>query len=196
MTRPNTPIIIPLTMIGLTFVFGGIMISREPQLTPMFALAMGLLPIAWVFIEMRKFRGELDDNAKEDRAMIRGSIAAAAVLILVPLSLTVLFTSGLTWITDAIEQRTMGIVFGLVMVFYGNMYGKRPVSLSKGECSPTGQQSFIRFSARIFVVTGLIYTAVWIFAPLDPALPISMTFLVLGNALIIGRAAILRMRKT
>jgi hypothetical protein len=195
MTRPNTPIYIPLAMILGTFVFGGIMIMREPSLAWVFAGAMAFLPIAWAFIELRKFRGELDDHAMEDRSTVRASIAGAGLLLVVPLALTVLFTSGFSWITDAIEQRTMGIVFGLVMALYGNRYAKRPASLSDGEASATGQQAFIRFSAQVFVITGLIYTAIWIFAPLDPALPISMTVLVLGSGSVMVRGAIQALRK-
>lgn len=191
MTRLNTPIILPLSIITGILVFGGVMIVREPDMAWIFGGAMAFLPIGWFITEKFKFRGELDDSAREDRETLRFSITGAGVLLLVPLALTVLFTSGLDWITDAIEQRTMGIVFGLVMALFGNMYGKRPVSLSKAKCSTSKQQAFIRVSAKTFVLTGLIYGAVWIFVPLDIGLPVSMAILVLGSGSVVARAALL-----
>lgn len=191
MTRLDSPIILPLAIITGIMVFGGIMIFREPDMALVFGGTMAFLPVGWFIIERSKFRGELDDNASEDRATLRFSITGAGVLLLAPLALTVLFTSGLNWVTDAIEQRTMGIVFGLVMAFYGNMYGKRPVSLSKAKSSTSKQQAFIRLSAKTFVLTGLIYGAVWIFVPLDIGLPVSMVILVLGSGSVVARAALL-----
>lgn len=187
--RPH--LLAPLTMIGSILVLGSIMITRKPEVAPVFGFAMGILPIAWFLIEKVRFRGELDESAREDRMMVRNSVAAAGLMMAVPLGLTVLFTSGITAITDDFEQRAMGIVFGMVFAAYGNFVPKRPVSLSKGECSPAGQQAFNRFSGLMFMLTGLAYAGVWIFVPLDYALPASMAVLLTGVGIPMLRAAVL-----
>lgn len=192
-TRPN--LIPPLVMLTLVIVLGVVMIVREPDMTWLWAFAMTIMPLCWFLIERLRFRGELTDFEREDRVTIRTSVAGAGLMLAVPLGLTVLFTSGIETITDAIEQRAMGITFAVVMVLWGNFVPKRLASLSGKECSPQGQQAFNRFSGLMFMTTGLLYGLIWAFVPLDLALPASMTVLGFGMAILMGRAALKALRK-
>lgn len=192
-TRPN--LIPPLVMLTLVIVLGAVMIVREPGMAWVWGFAMAIMPVCWFVIERLRFRGELTDFEREDRVAIRTSVAGAGVMLAVPLGLTVLFTSGFVIITDAFEQRAMGVSFAIVMVLWGNFVPKRAASLSGKECSPEGQQAFNRFSGLMFMTTGLLYGLIWAFAPLDLALPVSMTVLGIGMAIMMGRAAMKALRK-
>lgn len=192
-TRPN--LIPPLVMLTLVIVLGAVMIVREPDMIWLWAFAMAIMPLCWFVLERLRFRGELTDFEREDRVAIRTSVAGAGLMLAVPLGLTVLFTSGFETITDAFEQRAMGITFAAVMILWGNFVPKRAASLSGKECSPQGQQAFNRFSGLMFMTTGLLYGLIWAFAPLDLALPVSMTVLGIGMAIMMGRAALKAMRK-
>ena len=192
-TKRNT-MIAPLSMILLTIAMGGYLIVQKPQATLAFLIAMFALPFFWFLIERKRFRGDLNPRQLEDREMIRYSITGAGLMLVVPLALTILFTSGIDWITDEMEQRTMGIVFGLVFAAYGNAMPKRPVSLSEDGDAPAKTQAFNRFSGLMFVLTGLAYVLAWIFIPISIALPAAMTVLVLGIGFVIVRAARLKMK--
>lgn len=192
-TRPN--LIPPLVMLTLVIVLGAVMIVREPGMAWVWGFAMAIMPISWFIVERLKFRGELTDFEREDRVAIRTSVAAAGLMLAVPLALTVLFTSGIETITDAVEQRAMGITFAVVMILWGNFVPKRAASLSGKECSPETQQAFNRFAGMMFMTTGLLYGLIWAFGPLDLALPASMTVLGIGMAIMMGRAALKALRK-
>lgn len=192
-TRPN--LIAPLVMLTIVIALGAVMIVREPDMTLLWAFAMAIMPVCWFVIELLRFQGELSDFEREDRVAIRTSIAGAGLMLAVPLALTVLFTSGFETITDAFEKRAMGISFAVVMILWGNFVPKRAASLSGKECSPQGQQAFNRFSGLMFMTTGLLYGLIWAFAPLDFALPASMTVLGIGMAIMMGRATMKALRK-
>jgi small-conductance mechanosensitive channel len=95
MTKRKGNILAPLLVLALIFPLAGIMIMREPQVAWMFILAAAILPIAWILIEVFKAPKSNDEAAIEDRATLRNSIFAAGLLIILPLGLTVVFSSGI-----------------------------------------------------------------------------------------------------
>lgn len=193
MTAPRPMLFTPLALVGLTSALAATAAWREPDGWIAFIAAMLFLPVAWMIIELRQ-KGRMRDTAwLDDMKSIRWSICAAALMMLIPLGITLAISYEFTAILgDDLEKRMMGVIFGIIFLFYGNAAPKRPVSLNAGRQSPERVQAHTRFAGRIFVLTGLAYTLVWTFAPIDMALPIAMTILVGGVGLVMTRYFLLR----
>lgn len=187
--KPLSPVF-PLIMLGTIALLGAVMWMREPQGGAAFAIAIFLLPIAWAFIEWRHRGSETSDPADiEELSTVRYSILGAGLMIAVPLAITLAISLGLTGsLSDEVERRGMGIVFGIVFLLYGNNVPKRPVTLSRKGCSPGAIQAQTRFAGRTFMLTALVYTLIWLFAPIAWALPASMIVLIGGVGLVMLRA--------
>lgn len=184
--KPN--FLIPAFILGLIQILGLIMMFREPGLIWMWAIAMLMLPVAWFLLERLRFKGTLDQSALDDQKTVRWSVSAASIMIVIPLSLTVVYDTGLAGFSDTFEQRLAGIVFGIVLVGYGNLVQKRPASLGKGIDNAARQQTTNRQAARIFVITGFAYIAVWCFVHINYTVGFSMVVLVAMVIMIAGNA--------
>lgn len=92
--------------------------------------------------------------------------------------------------TDA--MRALGVLMGLMMVFYANEVPKRLPQVTR--CDPARQQSLRRFVGWMMVLGGLGYAIAWIAAPIKVA-PL-LAILLLGAALtvVLGRITFVRSR--
>ena len=181
----------PLMIVIAVLALALIMIVREPGLAWVFGLAAIFLPGCWILIEKLRFAYPLSEKGLEERALIRRSIGLAALMIAVALGMTVIYTSGLAWVTDQFEQRSTGIVFAMLLIVVGNIMPKTPVPLSDDPSASTQRQAQMRTTGVFMVVSGLLYGRVWVFAPLDLAKPLSLGALFLGVALMMLRMVLL-----
>ena len=189
MSRATNSIFGPMVMVVLTFSLGILAAYREPEGMIAFLIAALFLPVSWAVIEIRKRNEERNERFYETQATIRWSISAAGMLMAVPLAFTLVISYEITEaLGDELEQRIMGVLFGVIFLLYGNAAPKRPIALQDAGCSPERAQSHARFAGRMFVLTGLAYTVIWAFAPIEWALPVALAVLVSGVIVVMASA--------
>lgn len=189
MSRTSNSVLGPMVMVVLTFSLGALAAYREPEGMIAFLIAALFLPVAWTVIEIKKRNEERDERFYESQATIRWSISAAGLLMVAPLAFTLVVSYGVTEaLGDDLEQRIMGVLFGVIFLLYGNAAPKRPVALKDAGCSPERVQAQSRFAGRMFVLTGLAYTLIWAFAPIEWALPVAMAVLFSGVIVVMASA--------
>lgn len=188
MAQTKAPFYSTAAVLALAFPLAGIMAVREPEVAWMFILAAIFIPVAWLIVETLKFSNETDSPVEEDRVTLRQSIRSAGILILIPMGLTVVFTSGFTWITDAWEVRILGSAFGIAMIVIANAIPKRPTSLSAGGPSYAKRQAVARFSGLVLMITGALYILASFIVPQDYSALGLTSIAVCGSALVIIRS--------
>ena len=187
MSLDRPQFITPMIMTGLVVALGITSAWLNPEAAWLFLAVAAGFPVVWLLVERLKFRGALSEEALEELASIRNAITSAGLMLAIPLAMTSAYSSELVQMNDDIEQRTMGVVFGLVFAAYGNLVPKRGVSLKSTQCHRASEQAFNRFAGRMFMLTAVVYAAVWAFAPLDWALFAAMPVLVSGIWLVMLR---------
>ena len=191
-SKPGLSPLPPLSAVLITGALAALMVVQRPEATPLWALAGGMLPTAWLLLEMVAFPGALTVRRREARDRVRLSITIAAVMLALPLALTFLFTSGAVAASDAVEQRALGAAFGLGLVVYGNWSTKAPVSLDAQDAGR--QQARARAFALAFVLAGLGCAVTWLAAPIELAPWIASAFLVLPALAVLVKALSGRLR--
>ncbi|WP_306016290.1 hypothetical protein [Oceanicaulis sp. MMSF_3324] len=187
MAQTKAPFLSTAAILALALPLAVIMAVREPDAAWMFILAAVFMPIAWLVVETLKFSNQETKPALEDRITLRQSVRSAGLLILIPLGLTVLFTSGFDWINDAWETRILGCAFGLALIVIANAIPKRPTSLSQGGASLAERQAIARFSGRTLMITGAIYILAAFVTPNDLAGFVLSAIAIIGSLLVVGR---------
>ncbi len=71
------------------------------------------------------------------------------------------------------EERASGIIMGMVLIVTGNFLPKVVRPLNKGACDQARAKAAERFTGWAFVIAGIFYALVWMFAPVDHANSIS-----------------------
>ena len=87
------------------------------------------------------------------------------------------------YIDPELADRLLGVMLGLVVVFYANAAPKVLTPLARMHCSPEAEQSLRRFAAWAIVLGGLGFAAAWGFAPIESARFLAIG--VLGSALLV-----------
>lgn len=187
MAQTKAPFYSTVAVLALAFPLAGIMAIREPNEAWMFILGAIFMPVAWLIVETLKFSNASKAPAEEDRVTLRQSIRSAGILILIPLGLTVVFTSGLSWLTDAWEVRILGMAFGVAMIVIANAIPKRPTSLSAGGASYAKRQVIARFSGLVLMITGALYILASFIIPQDYSAIALTGIAVCGSALVVLR---------
>lgn len=187
MAQTKAPFYSTVAVLALAFPLAGIMAIREPNEAWMFILGAIFMPVAWLIVETLKFSNASKAPAEEDRVTLRQSIRSAGILILIPLGLTVVFTSGLSWLTDAWEVRILGMAFGVAMIVIANAIPKRPTSLSAGGASYAKRQAIARFSGLVLMITGALYILASFIIPQDYSAIALTGIAVCGSALVVLR---------
>jgi hypothetical protein len=103
----------------------------------------------------------------------------ASLMMVVPLSMSLIKMLGGIDTAEASQRATMAIV-GLWFVVTGNMLPKTLTPLAALRCDGARIQAAQRAAGWAWVLTGLAYAGIWIWAPLDVAKPLSMSVLVIG----------------
>ena len=187
MAQTKAPFYSTAAVLALAFPLAGIMAVREPEEAWMFIVAAVFMPIAWLIVETLKFSNQSEAPAEEDRVTLRQSIRSAGVLILIPLALTVLFTSGFGWINDVWETRLLGCAFGIALMVIANAIPKRPTSLRQSGATLAQRQSIARFSGLALMLTGALYILAAFITPQDHAALVLSAVAVFGSLLVVGR---------
>lgn len=190
MAQTKAPFFSTAAILALAFPLAGILAVREPSEGWMFILGAVFMPVAWLLVETLKFSNQDNKPSEEDRVTLRQSIRSAGILILIPMGLTVVFTSGFSWITDAWEVRILGSAFGIAMIVIANAIPKRPTSLSKGSASQAQRQAIARFSGLVLMITGALYILAAFITPQDYSALALTGIAICGSLLVVGRCLI------
>lgn len=66
-----------------------------------------------------------------------------------------------------IAKRAIGIIFGVILMGVGNTLPKIVLPLSARQVDPAKTSAVDRFAGRVFVLAGMIYIGIWVFAPVE-----------------------------
>ena len=111
------------------------------------------------------------------------SLVAAATILGISVALKNFVSAGAL---DAFtSKRIMGAIVGLVLAVWGNYMPKTLKPMSEKSCDSSRWVSLRRFAGWAFVISGLSYSAVWIFAPMEYTRLISMTFVAFSVVLVL-----------
>ena len=138
-------------------------------------------------------------RSSRDAASVRSvdSVAVAvvfgALMMIIPLALTLARAYGLVDDPDSGIQRTTNIMIGAYLAMIGNAM---PRMLPPTSSMPDGGarvQAFQRHAGWTWVLCGLGYAMAWLALPIDAAGPLSMA--VVATAMIVTVVQLLRLRK-
>lgn len=104
-------------------------------------------------------------------------------LLLAALFLGVTASLTLLPIDAGMVKRVVGVMTGAMVVFYSNYAPKKLTPLAAMRCNPATEQALRRFTGMSMVLGGLGYMLVWMFVPLEWAVPAAVA--VLGGALLL-----------
>jgi len=145
----------------------------EPEKRALWLIGGFSMPLLWTLAEL----------LNRDKENLRFSIAGAAVMV--ALSLTVLVARA-TGLIDAangdVGLRLAGVASGLIIVAFGNVIPKKLVRFDPAD--PARKLALQRFSGWVIVLAGLANALIWASAPMDRAALWSMAPLVGAMALI------------
>jgi hypothetical protein len=127
-------------------------------------------------------------------ASVDGAVVFGALMIIIPLALTLAHAYGLVDDPDTGMRRTTMIMIGAYLAVTGNAM---PRMLPPTSSMPGGDgarvQAFQRHAGWTWVLCGLGYAMAWLALPIDAAGPISMALVATG--MIVTIVQLLRLRK-
>lgn len=147
-----------------------------PERRGLWLIAGLAMPLLWTAAEL----------LNRDKAELRFSVAAAAVMIALSLGVFAARAAGL--IDEArsdVGLRLAGVVSGLVIAAFGNVIPKKLVRFDPAD--PARKLALQRFTGWVIVLAGLANALVWAIAPMDRAALWSMVPLVAALALVLVR---------
>ena len=137
-------------------------------------------------------RSSGDALAARNFASVTGAVAFGALMLVIPLSVTLAQALGVGVDPDSL-LRTIMIVTGLYLAAAGNAMPRLlpPVSTLQGDAARV--QAFQRLAGWTWVLCGLGFATAWLVLPIDVAGPVSVVLV--AAALIVTIVQILRLRK-
>jgi hypothetical protein len=158
------------------------------------AIVMFLVMVAVRRLVQRAVRRSPGDAASvRSVASVTGAVVFGALMMGIPLALTLAHAYGLVDDPDSGMQRTTMIMVGAYLAVTGNAM---PRMLPPTASMPDGGarvQAFQRHAGWTWVLCGLGYAMAWLALPIDAAGPISMTLV--ATAMIVTIMQLLRLRK-
>ncbi|WP_306253037.1 hypothetical protein [Parvularcula sp. IMCC14364] len=108
-------------------------------------------------------------------------------------SLGVVLVEEVGLVGPGFEKRAVGVFLGLMLVMTGNFLPKTVRPLTAENCDPARAMATERFAGWVFVLAGLVYAGIWLFAPIEQA-PLGSSLIGLA-AFFVVLAAWLRLRE-
>ena len=167
---------------------------------PAAALAWAaVIVISVVMVVVQRLSQRALSRSPGDAAWVRGiaSVAGAvvfgALMMIIPLALTLAHAYGLVDDPDSGMQRTTMIMVGAYLAVTGNAMPRMLPPTSSMPCGGARVQAFQRHAGWTWVLCGLGYAMAWLALPIDAAGPISMALV--ATAMIVTMVQLLRLRK-
>jgi hypothetical protein len=120
---------------------------------------------------------------------IAGGLAIAAFILAAAKSLQYAQTGEL--IDPETARRTMQVIIGLVLAFYGNYMPKRIWPSRSAACAITRSQTALRVGGWSMTLAGLTYAGLWAFAPLGFADIASMVVVLTACVVTLGYGGVM-----
>ena len=143
--------------------------------------------------QLASSRSPGDAVSVRSAASVAGAVVFGALMMIIPLALTLAHAYGLVDDPDSGMQRTTMIMVGAYLAVTGNAM---PRMLPPTSSMPDGGarvQAFQRHAGWTWVLCGLGYAMAWLALPIDAAGPISMALV--ATAMIDTTVQLLRLRK-
>jgi hypothetical protein len=124
---------------------------------------------------------------------IAQAVAVGALMIIIPLALTLAHAYGVVDDPDSGMQRTTMVLVGAYLAMTGNAMPRMLPTVSSMQGDVARIQAFQRLAGWTWVLCGLGFAAAWLALPIDAALPVSMALV--AAAFIATIVGLLRLRK-
>ena len=115
--------------------------------------------------------------SKSSKLIVKALIGAAAI-IGAALIMAYLSKNGI--IEKDSATRWTQFVIGLMLIATGNLIPKTLEPLTRSCSNPAREQSLKRFTGWAFVLSGILYSVIWLAAPLEYASGLSMVVVILA----------------
>ncbi len=176
-----------LIVLGITLVLANWYTKPDSGLAWAAALAMfGVMCVALRF-SPHIARGTTTTPAMAARGFdqITTSVMFAAIMMGIPLALTLARAYGVLEGYDELDRRSVGVLTSAVLVMIGNAMPKNlPPLLSGGDAAR--QQAFHRLAGWTWVLCGLASAVGWMTLPIDVAQSVAIALTVAAVALTVG----------
>ena len=131
------------------------------------ALAMFAVMLAALRVPRLAVRSTMAATAARSLDQITTAVVFAALMMGIPLALTLARSYGLVDGSD-LARRSTGVLIGLFLAMLGNVMPKNVPPLSSG-CDGARQQAFHRLAGWTWVLCGLASAVAWLVLPIDLA---------------------------
>jgi hypothetical protein len=168
----------------------------RPQAAAAWAAAIVMLAIMVAVLHRSKLairRPLTDTRLLRSFASIRDAVVFGALMIIIPLGITLARSFGVVSDPDSGQRVTM-MMLGLVLVVQGNAMPRMLPPLSSMPCDGARVQAFQRFAGWTWVICGLGFATAWLVLPSDAAQPVSVSLI--AGAVLVTVVQILRLRRT
>ena len=158
-----------------------------------------VIVISVVMLAVQRFWQRASSRSSGDATLARSaaSVASAvvfgALMMIIPLALTLAHAYGLVDDPDSGMRRTTMIMLGAYLAVTGNAMPRMLPPTSSMPCGGARVQAFQRHAGWTWVLCGLGYAMAWLALPIDAAGPVSMALV--ATAMIVTIVQLLRLRK-
>ena len=125
-------------------------------------------------------------------ASVTGAVVFGALMMIIPLALTLAHAYGVVDDPDGGRRTTM-IILGAYLAVTGNAMPRMLPPMSSMQCDGARVQAFQRLAGWTWVLCGLGFATAWLALPIDAAEPVSTALVV--TAMIVTIVQLLRLRK-
>ncbi len=143
--------------------------------------------------QLASSRSPGDPASVRGGASVAGAVMFGALMMIIPLALTLAHGYGLVDDPDSGMRRTTMIMLGAYLAVTGNAIPRMLPPTSSMPCGGARVQAFQRHAGWTWVLCGLGYATAWLALPIDAAGPISMALV--ATAMIVTIVQLLRLRK-
>ena len=154
---------------------------------------ISLLMVAVRWRSQLAFRRSSGDAVSIRRfASVTGGVAFGALVMIVPLAVTLAHAYGVVEDPDSGRRTTM-IILGAYLAVTGNGIPRMLPPMSSMPCDVARVQAFQRLAGWTWTLCGLGFATAWLALPIDAAEPVSTALVV--AAMIVTIVQLLRLRK-
>jgi hypothetical protein len=156
-------------------------------------IVMSLVMVAVRWHSQLAFRRSSGDAVSiRSFASVTGGVAFGALVMIVPLAVTLAHAYGVVEDPDSGRRTTM-IVLGAYLAVTGNGLPRMLPPMSSMHCDSARVQAFQRLAGWTWALCGLGFATAWLALPIDAAEPVSTALVV--AAMIVTIVQLLRLRK-
>ena len=143
--------------------------------------------------QLASSRSPGDAASARSVASVAGAVVIGALMMIIPLALTLAHAYGLVDDPDSGIQRTIMIMVGAYLAVTGNAMPRMLPPMSSMPCDGARVQAFQRHAGWTWVLCGLGFVIAGLALPIDAQTPISMALV--ATAMIVTIVQLLRLRK-